>query len=354
MEAAMIGRKLTGWVLAALAGWAPCALSATPDAQLAKELRLYNWDRYIDPQVLKDFEREFGVRVIEDKFASNEDLIAKIQASGGYDVIVPSDYTVQIMVRRELLAPLEARNLPNLKHIDARFRNPRYDPGNRYSVPYLWGTSGIGYSQKRAATVPATWDELFNPDKLKPRKGRVSMLNDMRETIGAALIYKGYSPNSTDPRELEIAKQVLLAQKPYLAKYDSEAYKESLAAGETVLAHGWSGEILARRDENPDVAFVVPREGSFLFVDNLAVPKSARSRYTAEVFINYLLRPEVAAKNSNYLRYPTPNAAAYALIDPKLEGAAYRVPAGVRFHAIEDIGEAARLYERVWTEVKAR
>jgi spermidine/putrescine-binding protein len=180
------------------------------------------------------------------------------------------------------------------------------------------------------------------------------MLNDMRETIGAALIYKGYSPNSTDPRELEIAKQVLLAQKPYLAKYDSEAYKESLAAGETVLAHGWSGEILARRDENPDVAFVVPREGSFLFVDNLAVPKSARSRYTAEVFINYLLRPEVAAKNSNYLRYPTPNAAAYALIDPKLEGAAYRVPAGVRFHAIEDIGEAARLYERVWTEVKAR
>jgi spermidine/putrescine-binding protein len=194
---------------------------------------------------------------------------------------------------------------------------------------------------------------VFNPDKLKRYKGRVSVLNDMRETIGAALIYRGFSPNTTDPRQLETAKQVLLAQKPFLAKYDSEAYKESLAAGETVLAHGWSGELLARRDENPDVAFVVPREGSFLFVDNLAVPRNARSQYTAEVFINYLLRPEVAAKNTNTLRYPTPNEAARALIDPKLEGAAYRVPEGITLHSIQDIGEAARLYERVWTEVKA-
>lgn len=338
-------------VLAAL--W-PMAGAAAPDGKLAKELRLYNWDRYMDPQVLKDFEREFGVRVIEDKFASNEDLLAKIQASGGYDVIVPSDYTVQIMIRRQLLAPLDHRNLPNLKNLGRRFREMAYDPGNRYSVPYLWGTSGLGYSRKHFRKPPDGWDDVFNPDKLKKYKGRVSMLNDMRETIGAALIYKGFSPNTTDPSQLEAAKQVLLAQKPYLAKYDSEAYKDSLAAGETVLAHGWSGEILARREENPDVAFVVPREGSFLFVDNLAVPKTSKNKYTAEVFINYLLRPEVAARNSSYLRYPTPNEAAEALIDPRLEGATYKLPAGIALHSIRDIGEAGRLYERVWTEVKAR
>lgn len=338
-------------VLAAL--W-PMAGAAAPDGKLAKELRLYNWDRYIDPQVLKDFEREFGVRVIEDKFASNEDLLAKIQASGGYDVIVPSDYTVQIMIRRGLLAPLDHGNLPNLKNLGSRFRDMAYDPGNRYSVPYLWGTSGLGYSRKHFREPPASWDDVFNPDKLKKYKGRVSMLNDMRETIGAALIYKGFSPNTTDPSELEAAKQALLAQKPYLAKYDSEAYKESLAAGETVLAHGWSGEILAQRMDNPDVAFVVPREGSFLFVDNLAVPKASKNKYTAELFINYLLRPQVAARNSSYLRYPTPNEAAQALIDPGLEGATYKPPAGITLHSIRDIGEAGRLYERVWTEVKAR
>jgi spermidine/putrescine transport system substrate-binding protein len=347
-------RKGWSWsMLFLVVSWLSAA-GAAPGPQLARELRLYNWDRYIDPQVLKDFEKEFGVRVIEDKFASNEDLLAKIQASGGYDVIVPSDYTVQIMIRRGLLAPLDHRNLPNLKNLATRFREAAYDPGNRYSVPYLWGTSGLGYSRKRFPQPPAGWDDVFNPDKLKKHKGRVSMLNDMRETIGAALIYKGFSPNTTDPTQLETAKQALLAQKPYLAKYDSEAYKESLAAGETVLAHGWSGEILARREENPDVAFIVPREGSFLFVDNLAVPRTTKNQHTAEVFINYLLRPQVAAKNSSYLRYPTPNEAAQALIDPKLEGAAYRVPEGIKLHSIRDIGEAGRLYERVWTEIKAR
>jgi spermidine/putrescine-binding protein len=204
------------------------------------------------------------------------------------------------------------------------------------------------------AGAPTGWDDLFNPVKLKRHKGRVSMLNDMREAIGAALIYKGYSPNSTHPAELEAAKQVLLAQKPLLAKYDSEAYKESLAAGETTLAHGWSGELFAVQATNPDMGFVVPKEGSFLFVDNLVIPKASRNKYTAEVFINYLLRPEVAAKNSNTLRYPTPNAAARALIDPKLEGANYQLPANIKFHSIEDVGEAGKLYEKVWTEVKAR
>jgi spermidine/putrescine-binding protein len=322
---------------------------------LARELHLFNWDRYIDPQLLKDFEKAFGVRVIEDHFASNEDLIAKLQAgASGYDVVVPSDYTVRILARQKLLAKLDHVALPNLKHLAARFRAPGYDPQLEYSVPYIWGTSGIGYDSRRVQPAPAGWDDLFNPDKLRRHKGRVSMLNDMREAIGAALIYRGYSPNTTDPKQLDAAKEVLLRQKPFLAKYDSEAYKDSLAAGETLLAHGWSGEVLAMRQVNPRLAYAEPKEGTFLFVDNLCIPARSTRQPTALAFINFMLRPEVAARNASFLRYPTPNAAAHKLIDPKLPGATYQPDPKRKYYSIEDIGEAGRLYEKVWTEVKAR
>lgn len=324
--------------------------------KLAEKLYLYNWDNYIAPQVLKDFRREFGVRVIEDKFSSNEELLAKLQAGGGgYDVIVPSDYAVRIMIRQKLLAPLDHSRIPNLKNLHPRFRNPSYDPAQRYSVPYLWGTSGIGYSRRAVAMAgaPTGWEDLFATGRLSRYKGRISMLNDMREAIGAALIYLGFSPNSAVPEELDQAKTVLLRQKAYIAKYDSEAYEDSLAAGETILAHGWSGEFFAAQRGKPDIGFVVPREGSFLFVDNLAVPASSKRRHTAEAFIDYLLRPEVAAVNSTYLRYPTPNAVARALIDSQLDGANYDLPTGIKLYSIEDVGDAGRLYEKVWIELKA-
>jgi spermidine/putrescine-binding protein len=180
------------------------------------------------------------------------------------------------------------------------------------------------------------------------------MLNDMREAIGAALIYRGYSPNSTDPKQLEAAREVLVKQKPFLAKYDSEAYKESLASGESWLSHGWSGEVFAARKLNPDVAYALPKEGTFLFVDNFVIPKGAKHKATAEAFINFLLRADIAARNSTTLRYPTPNEAAHKQIDTKLEGASYTLPANVRYHSLEDLGEAGKLYEKIWTEVKAR
>jgi spermidine/putrescine-binding protein len=334
-----------------------CCLLVSCGASSDRTLHLFNWDNYLSPEVAKDFEKEFGVRIVEDKFASNEDMLAKLQAgASGYDVVVPSDYAVRIMVRQGMLATLEQQNLPNLKHLGARFRQPSYDPQLEYSVPYLWGTSGIGYSKKGTsmAGAPGGWDDLFNPNKLKRYKGRVSMLNDMREAIGAALIYKGYSPNSTAPKELEAAKQLLLAQKPLLAKYDSEGYEDSLVAGETVLAHGWSGEMFTAQKDSDDIGFVVPKEGSFLFVDNLVILKTSKKKRLAEQFINYLLRPDVAAKNASLLSFPTPNAAATPLLDPKAKGANYELPANVKLHSIEDIGAAGELYEKIWTEVKAK
>lgn len=322
-----------------------------------KTLYLFNWDNYLNPQVARDFEREFGARIVEDRFASNEDLLAKLQAgASGYDVVVPSDYAVRILTRHGLLAKLDRKNIPNLKNLAHKFRNPAYDANHDYSVPYLWGTTGIGYSRKGTAMsgAPRSWGDVFILDNAKRYRGRISMLNDMRETIGAALIYRGYSPNSTKPAELEQARTLLFAQKPYLAKYDSEAYEDSLVASETVLAHGWSGEIFTAQANDDDIAFVVPKEGSFLFVDNLAIPKASKNKQLAEQFINYLLRPDVAAKNSNFLNYPTPNAMAKPLLDPKAVGANYELPRGVMFYSIEDVESAGKLYETIWTELKAR
>jgi spermidine/putrescine-binding protein len=361
------GRKKTGRKSVTRGRWVRCAMAAAWVAVLAvgldgaraatldRELYLFNWDRYVDPQILKDFETEFGVRVIEDHYASNEDLLAKLQAGGaGYDVAVPSDYMVRIMIRQGLLARLDHSNLPNLRNLGSRFRAPAYDPRLEFSVPYLWGTSGIGYLGKRVQPAPTSWADLFDPERLKAHKGRVSMLNDMREAIGAALIYKGFSPNTRDPAQLAAARDVLLRQKPLLAKYDSENYEDSLVAGETVLAHGWSGEIFTAQKDNPDILFALPREGTFLFVDNLVIPARSKRKRTAEVFINYLMRPEIAARNSVTLRYPTPNESARRMIDPKLPGASYALPSGIRLYSIEDLGEAGRQYERIWTELKAR
>ncbi len=328
---------------------------ATKAPQLGKELYLFNWENYLAPGILEDFEKEFGVHVVEDHFTSNEEMLAKLQVgASGYDVIVPTDYTVRLLIRQDKLAPLNHSNLPNLENLGARFRDPSYDPGNRFSVPYLWGVTGIGYSRKAVTPPPARWRDLFDPKALKKYRGRVSMLDDMRETLGGALIYLDFSPNTTDPGEIQRATEVLLRQKPFLAKYDSETYEDSLTAKELVLAHGWSGEFFAAQKGNPDIGFVVPKEGTFLFVDNLVIPKDSRRQYTAEVFINYLLRAEVAARNSSQLSYPTPNEAARELIDPKLDSARYTLPAGIKLYSIEDLGEAGQLYERAWTEIKAR
>ncbi|HYY16473.1 MAG TPA: spermidine/putrescine ABC transporter substrate-binding protein, partial [Gammaproteobacteria bacterium] len=261
---------------------------------LARELYLFNWENYLKPAILEAFQKEFGVRVIEDHFTSNEEMLAKLQAGGsGYDVIVPTDYTVRTLIREDRLAPLKHEYLPNLKNIEARFLNPAYDPGNRFSVPYLWGVTGIGYSRKAVMPPPTSWHDLFSPSTLKKYPGRISMLNDMREALGAALIYLGYSPNSQDPKVIDQAKAVLLRQKPFLAKYDSETYEDSLTAKELVLTQGWSGDYFAAQRQDPDIGFVVPREGAFLFVDNLAIPRGSKRHSTAEVFINYLLRAEI-------------------------------------------------------------
>jgi spermidine/putrescine-binding protein len=326
------------------------------EGELAKELHIYNWSEYIDPEIYADFENEFGVKVVEDTFASNEDLLAKLQAGAtGYDLIVPSDYMVAIMRELDLLSPLNYDNIPNFKNISDKFKDPPYDPGNKYSVPYQWGTTGIGYDTNVFEEPPDSWSYLFDPNVASQYAGKFSMLNDSREAIGAALKYLGYSLNTTDENQLQEAKQLLIQQKQWVATYDSEGFEDLLAAGETQLAHGWSGDFFMAAVEADQIWYTIPKEGGVIWTDNLAIPKTAASQYTAEVFIDYLLRPEVGAKITNFTWYGSPNQAAEEFIDPEILGepAIYPPPEVMdRLEFIRDVGDATTLYDRIWTEIK--
>jgi spermidine/putrescine transport system substrate-binding protein len=321
-----------------------------------KSLRIFIWEEYIDPEVFRLFEREFGAKVIEDNYGSNEDMRAKLQAGGAvYDLVVPSDYMVMLLRKEGLLLPIDLSHIPNLQYLGARFRDPPYDPGHRYSVPYQWGITGIGYNKSQVIPPPTRWADLFEPARVEPYKNRISMLNDMREVIAAALVASGHSPESTDPQHLAQAQALLLQQKPFLAKYDSESFEDSLASGETVLAQGWSGEIAMAQAQNPDIAFVVPTDGTFVFVDNWAIPKGAQQKELAEDFMNFVLRPQISAMIVNHARYASVNEAARALIKPEiLNGPSYSWPEDTKLWWLHDFNDAGRLYERVWLELKGR
>ena len=340
---------------------APVVSGRCGDAsQLSDSVSFYNWGDYIDPDVLATFEEECGVDVIYDTFSSNEDLLAKLQGgASGYDLIVPSDYMVDIMIQLGLLKELDHAHIPNMTNINANFLDQPYDPGNVYSVPYLWGVAGIGYDADKVTTPPTSLAALFDPAQAEQYAGKISLLNDSRETIGAALKYLGYSMNSTDPAQLEEAKQVLLAVKPFVLTFDSDTYSDIVVSGETVISHGWNGGFATAIAENPDrnFAFVIPEEGLTLFIDNLAIPASAPNAYTAEVLINFLHEPDIAAKISEAVLYASPNDAAVELLPDEIKNNSGIYPpqeALANTEYLNDVGEATQLSERIWTEIKAQ
>ncbi len=323
--------------------------------KLAEELHIYNWSEYIDPEVFTAFEEEYGVKVIEDTFSSNEELLAKIQAGAtGYDLIVPSDYMVEIMIEEGLLAELDHANIANIANLSALFSDPPYDPGLVHCVPYQWGTTGIGYNSDEIE--PDSWAYIFDPTMAAEYAGQITMLNDSRESIGAALKYLGYSLNTTDEAQLEEAKQVLLATKPYIYSYDSDQFEDLIAADEVIYGHGWSGDYFAAAVEDERIWYVIPEEGGVVWADNLCIPATSKNKSTAELFINFVLQPEIAAQITNFTWYGSPVEAANEFIDPEIleEPAIYPSAETMeRLEWIQDVGEATPLYERIWTEVKA-
>lgn len=325
----------------------------SPNPQV-KTLNLYNWTTYIDPEVIQQFEQKFNAKVKYDTFESNESLYAKIKAGNpGYDIIVPSDYMVKIMVGDNLVEKLNLTNIPNRKNLSPRFQDLSYDRNNQHSIPYQWGTQGIGYNIKATGGEIDSWAALFDPKY----RGRVAFLDDMRASLGIILIYKGFSLNTTSKEEINQAKEALIANRDNILAFHPDTGQDLLAQKQVDLVAEYSGDIFQLMAKDPDIRYVIPKEGTIFWTDNLVIPKNAPHKELAEQFINFILEPEIGAKNSNFIKYASPNQAALdkGLIDAALlkNPSIYpNLEVFTKLKPLEDVGEATKLYDEAWTEVK--
>lgn len=295
--------------------------AACEAGQTDGDLALYNWSEYIDPDLISAFEEEHGVSVTEDFYPSNEEMVARIQEGAAFDVIVPSDYMVGIMIEEGLLQPLQADALPNRGNLSDRFSSDLpYDPEGEYSVPYQWGTTGLGVNvDELGDDFPRSWALVFDPEVSQPYAGRISMLDDPRETLGAALKYLGHSLNSTSEEELAEAEALVRDATSRLAAFSSDQYSELLVQGETVIGHGYSGNMFTAFGEaDGSFEYFVPEEGGTVWVDNMAIPETASSPCTAHAFIDFLLDAERGAQLTNWTYYASPNEAAEEFIEPEI------------------------------------
>jgi spermidine/putrescine transport system substrate-binding protein len=318
-----------------------------------KKLNLYNWSDYVAKSTIPGFEKKTGIKVTQDYFASNEDLLSKLQGGAtGYDVIVPSDYMVEIMIKSNVIQPLDKSKIPNFKNVGETFRGLPYDPNNEYSMPYQWGTTGILYNKKEVGAVDG-WEAMWDPEF----EGRIGMLNDVRETLGAALMSLGHSINATDQAQLNEAEELLKEQKPLLRGYfQSTENRSAVQNGDLLLGHVFSGDAFLVLGGNRDLDYAIPKQGATRWTDNMCIPKDAEHPDNAHKFINYILDAKVGAALSNYTYYNTPNEAALPMIDDALKNLpGYTLEPDVykRLQVIEDVGEATREYERIFSEVKS-
>ena len=276
-------------------------------------LNIYNWSDYIDDRTIPLFQALTNLRLNYDVFSSNEDLLAKMRAGPtSYDIIVPTNNFIPTYMQLDLIEPLRQDLIPNLTNLDREFVDTDYDPGNRYTVPYQWGTTGIGFNRARAGAEVDSWSAVFEPSAAMG--GHVTLLREVTDLIGCALIYLGRSPNSIKDSDLNDVVKLVRSIKPRLKGFTTDTYIDELAANETWLAQGWSGDVFQAQDQNQDVSYTIPKEGSLRFVDVMAIPKGAPHPANAARFMNYVLHPKVQARISKYVSYGTPVSLAKPLL----------------------------------------
>ena len=316
-------------------------------------LYVYNWGDYIDEDILGEFEKEFDMKVVDDTFSTNEDMYVKIKSGGSsYDLIFPSDYMLTRMLDEGMLEPIDLAKIPNRKHLDERLMGTVYDPENRYSLPYMWGTLGILYNTTLVDEEIDSWDALWDPKYSK----EILMLDSQRDSIGAALLKLGHSLNTLDPAELAEAGELLKQQKPLVLAYVVDEGKDKMVAGEATLALTWSGEAMYAISENEDLAYAIPKEGTNIWFDVMAIPKGAKNVAGAMQFMDFLNRPEIALRNAEYVGYATPNLTARAMLPEEVQNDRQAYPDDEDIDDAEffvHLGETLRDYDRIWTEVKA-
>jgi len=348
------------------------ALHSPPAQAEQRTVNFYNWSNYMAPGVLEDFTKETGIKVVYDTFDANETLETRLLAGkSGYDVVVPTAYFLQRQITASVFRKLDKSRLPNLANAWPVVTKQLaiYDPGNQYGANYMWGTTGIGYSVKAVQKILGpdaridSWDVVFKPENLAKFKDcGIHMLDSADDIFPAALSYLGIDPNSTRPADLEKAADLVIKIRPYVRKFHSSEYLSALATGEICFVVGWSGDIMQARSRaaeaksDIEIGYAIPKEGAQMFFDNLAIPADAKNVTEAYALIDYLYRPEVAAKNSDFLSYANGNLTSQKLVDPKIlnDRNIYPDDATLRKLFVITARDPAtqRIINRLWTRVK--
>lgn len=341
-------------IAASVAVVAALAVSGTGAARAEGQLHLYNWGEYINPEVIDRFSKEYDVEVSLDTYSTNEEMLAKIQAGAtGYDLVLPSVHMHDIMQQLDLLERTDVNKMPGFENIDPTALKSKQDPNAEYCLPYAWGAVGIFYNKKVVGGDIKSWKDFFDYAAKNP--GRVTMLDDMRETLGVGLILDGKSVNSRDPEEIKAAEEFILSQKPNIAafRYDVTPLIES---GDIGAAHWYVGAVLNANRRPDELAFIVPEEGATMYQEDLCMLKTSPNKENALKFMEFMLRPEISALNTTILTNGSVNTAAIALLPDELKNhPAVNPPADVRakMQIFEDLGADLRVYDRAWSRVKA-
>jgi len=332
----------------------PTNQPGTDEPPLASFINVFNWGEFIDMEVLRMFREETGITVRYETYATNEEMYQRVRTDGGagFDVLFPSDYMIERMISQDMLVQLNWDNIPNREHIDDRFWYMPFDPNNLYSVPYMWGTFGIMYNTTMVDEPVYSWEILWNPEY----RNQIFMYYASRDTMGAALRMLGFSLNSTNIDEINAARDRLIEQRPLVRAFLGDAIKGMMIAGDGALATVFSGDAVWARQDNPDLNFIVPIEGTQIFLDSMVIPSTTTRQREAEMFINFMTRPDIAYLNTRYVMYSTTNATTYTMLpDYMRDCKIYWPPDDVfyRLEAFADLGDFKELFERAWTEVLA-
>jgi spermidine/putrescine transport system substrate-binding protein len=322
----------------------------------SKTLYLYTWSDYSNDEIYQRFTEKTGIKVIADVYDANETMLVKLQAGGGdqYSIIYPSDYMVRQMIEAKLLHKLDQSKLQGFQNIMERWQSPVYDPKAQYSVPFNWGTTGLIYNTKVVKTEPDDWDYLWqHKDELT---GKITLLDDVRETMGATLKLLGYSYNSTNPTQIEAAFKKLLELKPAVSAFRSSGFEEQLIAGDLGICMGYSTAGNSLPLENPQIKYVIPKSGTSIWTDTICIPAKAPNLDAAYAWINFILEPETAALAAQKLKLGTPNQAAFELLPAEVKNNTKQYPKAETIKAgegIAPVGTAIELYDKYWTELKS-
>lgn len=333
----------------------PSTSSSAPAASDPKTLYIYSWSSYIDNDLLQAFEAKTGIKAVADIYDSNETMLAKLQAGGGsqYSIIYPSDYTVTQMVEAELLTPIDRSLLQGLDQLNAKWSSPVYDPDNTHSIPYAWGTTGLLYDPEKLGAEITNFNYLW--DNQAELSRQITLLNDVREVMGATLKSLGYSYNSTNPEEIEAAYNRLAELKPAVASFLTNGWEEQLASGDLLVSMAYSGDALNLIDENPNLTYIIPDTGTSVWTDTIAIPKNAPNVDAAYEWINFTLNADNSAELVQRLKFSTPNQAAFEKLPADLKNNEKLFPPEQVLAKCEGIAplpqETSDLFDRYWTQL---